>query len=522
MMVARNLPQVKVYWATITQVLFPAHAFKVQASGFSGPSVVRADDSIDFGSIQSPKVFRGNECKIELQPRDLSWRATAYRVNENCAPTTTANAPFAPLPTYSPKFTTTPSGTHPLPPPGPFKPIRPIPQPVPKPTPTAGDGSRTYLATDKGVYYTNNFLASPPTWAALNGGLTGAALDVISFFFDPWSSNKQFLSGAYAITWDGVYKNSNLPTGSWTKVLSATTVNGLIAAGTVNWNRVHTTAINIQNFLGLWLSVGGAAAAWSTSNGYFVYTTNGGTSWSRNSTAWMNMRVCNPNGSGRGIATGWNLWHSAKTAGVLYLFCDTEDFWSKGDAYPEAQRYFKATGTSTWAHQQALFFAATPEVKQTMPYADSSGTPYAGDSRAYRIKGNVLFRTTAFPGIVVFNTEDWTTLYTGVAAFTDHDYCTWNENYQYLSEPTRLIATKNGWTSQNVTTLAGHSLYCLSALPYNASYCAAAGQDGSTQATVRRTVDGGDTWTDVTGNLLTVSGTATDVRTIAPDWIRTT
>jgi hypothetical protein len=171
--VQRNLPQVNTYWAQITQVLFPAHAFKVNASGYSGPSVVYADASIDFGTLQQPKVFRGNKCKIERDTLTGDWHASAYSVAENCAPTTIPGPPNVPLPVYVPPYTPIPVPPFPpLPPLPPFPPWPPIPTPKPKPPPTPpptpGKGDLLYATSDKrGVAKCVLAYSGTPVWSSI-------------------------------------------------------------------------------------------------------------------------------------------------------------------------------------------------------------------------------------------------------------------------------------------------------------------------------------------------------------------
>lgn len=96
----RNL-EVRRIKARILEVLFPSHSFVVVAPGYSGPSEVRADPAIAFGTMTRPLVFRGNEVWIEKDETGM-WHATQYIESNRCFPTTDPNAPNVPLPTYRP------------------------------------------------------------------------------------------------------------------------------------------------------------------------------------------------------------------------------------------------------------------------------------------------------------------------------------------------------------------------------------------------------------------------------------
>ena len=106
-------------------------------------------------------------------------------------------------------------------------PIIDPPAPPVGPSTTPGDGSRVYVATDKGVAICDNFLTSP-SWTAINSGLSGDALDVYRLLFDPWSSDGVKLATAFISTKNGIWKGTGLPSPTWTQVLDATAVEALI------------------------------------------------------------------------------------------------------------------------------------------------------------------------------------------------------------------------------------------------------------------------------------------------------
>ncbi len=156
--VAQGLPQINLYDnCQITQVLFPAHCFKINAAGYSGPSVVRADEALDFGTLLNPKVFRGGTCTVTRDQRTGEWLASKYQVGLACAPTTNPQPPNVNLPSYVPRFNTTPFVFPPLPSIPPWSPPAPIViPPVPKPPPPPGPkplglGNLAYVSTHKGL-----------------------------------------------------------------------------------------------------------------------------------------------------------------------------------------------------------------------------------------------------------------------------------------------------------------------------------------------------------------------------------
>lgn len=110
------LPQRKKFQVHVLAVEFSAHAFVVNGTGYSGPRVVPADASIDFGAINYPQVHRGNDCIVEKDDRTGVWHATAYVPTNTCVPLTAANVPNVPLPSYTPSITLAPPPVFSFPP----------------------------------------------------------------------------------------------------------------------------------------------------------------------------------------------------------------------------------------------------------------------------------------------------------------------------------------------------------------------------------------------------------------------
>ena len=88
---------------------------------------------------------------------------------------------------------------------------------------------RCLVAGDDGIWLTENFLATTPTWTALNDGLTGDALTVWALEEDPNNPGEW-----WAATTNGLYYNSDLlgdPMPTWTQLLSLADI-GTIATVT--------------------------------------------------------------------------------------------------------------------------------------------------------------------------------------------------------------------------------------------------------------------------------------------------
>lgn len=97
--------QVRRFRAHIIDVLFGGHSFAVVAPGYTGPTEVQADASIDFGTTNRPLVFVGNDVWVEMDNTGR-WHATQYIATNRCVPVTSANVPNIPLPSYRPPLDT--------------------------------------------------------------------------------------------------------------------------------------------------------------------------------------------------------------------------------------------------------------------------------------------------------------------------------------------------------------------------------------------------------------------------------
>lgn len=93
---AVSLPQVRKLKVPIIDVLFPSRSFVVLKQGY-GKLVVRAADTIDFGTYARPMVFSGNLAVIEYSDSTGQWVASGYESSGRCV--TNAPAVVRPLDT---------------------------------------------------------------------------------------------------------------------------------------------------------------------------------------------------------------------------------------------------------------------------------------------------------------------------------------------------------------------------------------------------------------------------------------
>lgn len=415
----------------------------------------------------------------------------------------------------------------------------PVTPPDPPPANVMGDGSRTYLATDKGVLYTDNFLTESPTWTAINTGLTGDALNVIRFLFDPWSSDGISLTGAYIVTKDGVYKNSSLPSGAWEQVLSPAEMQSLIGANAgasiLQFTRELAVPITRENYVAV---IGIKSLSPSGHKKYYVYSTDGGATWQANTTNyWFT--------SGAPAANGFDtyayLHYSDNSWNKVYLSVWSGSWWNSS-SHAEITRLFVSEDSgATFTYEGTMGGSGNRANYLHFPYANSEGIPYEDTKvwRSYMIVGGTkeIEYTDTFPD-PISHTETYPSDYTssgcdltGIGNSYLMDTCTWNDNYVYVllvyGSTYSMAYTNDGgatWEFVNITSVPGESKHmsALSALSGNALVCITANCASGTPGTARAylTQDGGATWGDRTGDANTVLASISEVRSIVPDWVK--
>lgn len=105
--------------------------------------------------------------------------------------------------------------------PAPAPPPPPVIPPIPGIGAPACEG-RKIIATDVGVFATNDISPENPVWYAVNDGLTGEALNVLDVKRDPfhWWTSGGTERTLWAITGDGIWKLENFPHGTWTQIVT--------------------------------------------------------------------------------------------------------------------------------------------------------------------------------------------------------------------------------------------------------------------------------------------------------------
>jgi hypothetical protein len=105
----------------------------------------------------------------------------------------------------------------------------PLPDPVPiTPYPTEYIGRRI-IATDVGVFYTDEIGDASPVWVAVNDGLDDAIkLNVWDIKRDPhhWWTTEGAERTLWAFTQDGIYQMEQFPNGTWTQVIDHAVLTG--------------------------------------------------------------------------------------------------------------------------------------------------------------------------------------------------------------------------------------------------------------------------------------------------------
>lgn len=550
--------------AVIHRVHYVSRRVTVGARGYGVIKRVPVQQGIDLGTPDAQIVVSGNPCTLERQP-DNTWLVIAIRTKSKCATGTATDeveldtAPdtsigwtvnnfsktIVPDTLFYPPFETLgmlslPNERPPIP--GVICPDagNPLPgqilcldperncltwcDPI-TPPPAGGTGDRTYVGTDVGVAYTNNFLTAPPTWYASNSGLSGSALIVYKFIFDPFSSGgvlQTALQKAYIVTEDGIYKNNSLPNGTWTQVLSPATLSGMIGANNIAHNQFLSVLglaeivcpITHQDYVGFIATRHVATGSgWEM---YWVYSLDGGANW--------NVAGTMP----------WTLWAggdfataSAKFADVLYItgLCTVA---GTGGFY----LFTSIDGGATWTTTERIL----RESRLLFPYANSSGTPYPDDTKCYRtyddfgltnaVQSTTTFPTPAYPSAWTDSNLDLTAYVNTFSGL--FDICTWNENYQYLllrGPGSSLFAYTNTGAAGTWSIIAPQDVgenaiwTTLSALPSNQLFCAIANAASVGQGRIFLTLDGGATFDDRKGDINTALSSIGAINSLVPDFV---
>ncbi len=433
-----------------------------------------------------------------------------------------------------------PTDEPPVPPPT-VPPPEPPPEepPAPPTTTMTGDGSRVYLATDRGIAVTSNLLAGSPTWAAANNGLSGDALDVYRFLFDPFSSNGTYMTTAYLVTKGGVYKATDLPTPTWTCLLTLSQIRTMLQSHSGEWASALLTRelilpINIPNYVGFVVDAPYESFGWQAYLWYF-YSTNGGSTWHVVNLSTPKGNIENFGVPGLAGSDGWYAlptFPSHKVANTIWHVQQTTE-------NPTKRVVKSVTGGANWSNVAAWVNAGTEAI--VIPYADAAGVSYAGDGRAWRgaVPNPSGVYATGVNGIQLL--PNWPSESgalakgaVGMLSLWNIDLCTWDEDYVYGLEGWDYSTGNQGVTQKVWSTNTGGGTWqsvdvgwvprALSALPANAQFCVVAGSQytGVACGRVKLSLDGGITFVDKTGDLVTVLPNIARTRSIVPDWIKVT
>lgn len=149
----------------------------------------------------------------------------------------------------------------------------------PLPGPGEGSANNTFAVTSSKIGFTQNLLASSPTWQDRTGAVTGTIVD---FLLDPYAPK----TTAYCLTTTGVWKTNNithtLPT--WVKLIDIVGGGVLQFASNLSpsFNRMKASISGAGRFRVL--AYAKAAPADVIYQQYCYVTNNGGTSWARYAT----------------------------------------------------------------------------------------------------------------------------------------------------------------------------------------------------------------------------------------------
>lgn len=433
----------------------------------------------------------------------------------------------------------------PFPDPDPF----PIPDPPPPDITAPGDGSLAYIATTKGVAKGENLLTTP-VWTPVNSGLTGTALDVVELKFDPWSSNGTNLTRLWAITKDGVYLATGLPSAvAWTQKLSLATITTMLAGvgiGSPSVTNQLLLSIQYEN----WVAI--AVAKEHTPSNFFgqdewrfylIYSLDAGANWNVDTSKFVSTF------NDYEDATDWvstitytvsdHLFDVIYAAGMVGHQSDVngQDCGIFGGGWNADVA--KVTGAAgSWAFYTHLGGQAVgASGKRYMPlYADASSAVYADDDHAYWYSFvNASWRGVAYQTLpnVLCGTADPSDYQDDLAMTSPTrlvDWCTFNPDALYLAVRLAATNTDDLFSSQDggdtwVKVNANFFTRGSSALPANSAFCMVVGfiDVGDSELKVLLTLDHGNTWNDVGNNneiytdLAMVSGDY--ARSVKPDWM---
>lgn len=169
--------------------------------------------------------------------------------------------------------------------------LPPVPPPpyIPPPAPPGGfsDSGRRILATNMGIFVTDDIGSAYPHWYAANTGLPTAALKCWKIIRDPWhwwttNGAERTLWGLFSFDYGAgwiisryIYKHENFPHGTWT--LSADAYLLGLPGTTQRYFSDICGTIEREDYI--YATAYTRTAGLDTGQGWFVRTLNGGAAW---------------------------------------------------------------------------------------------------------------------------------------------------------------------------------------------------------------------------------------------------
>lgn len=404
-------------------------------------------------------------------------------------------------------------GSYPITPPPPLPPLPIIPPPDIKPPPAGENGNNMFgLAIISGgtgiIAGTANFLNVSPTWADVSGsGATRVTGNLLVFRLDPWAP----ANNAYCLTSDGLWYTTTIRNSppTWTNILTAAQMQSGTGDGSASFSdEALIMSPNVSGYAGLIARNGnsiyfgrtsnapGGSGTWlwtlvqsnslyrafwvsqHTINNIFVvtynpglatiwYSTSGGASFS------SNVIPVSPATFGMSANASMFIPYLSTTDKLIYVSSEGD----QGDGFSGGKVFRTTTGAGgTWSDISPLssdsrkMGSYSPEAMTESPISDGSNLflmAYAGavtdENRLFKYSGS-----------------SWTTI-----AGPNTDARWKGDGF-------------GGWPSNN-TQLQAHNV-------------------GFGLGHIGRSIDGGATWVDRTGNLLTIQAATIMVRFLTPIW----
>ena len=225
----------------------------------------------DF-TMPSGTVFRGLNISSRIIPRRIILEYKGNKLTENIEWEFESSGP--PGETYI--IPTEPPDIGWVPTPG------DVPTPSPDPAPGIDFGGRqTWVVTDEYIGYTNNLLASSPSYINKTGAVAGS--EIVDFVLDPYDPTNTVFALTDTAIWKSVNAANNAP--AWKKVFSLVGTNSNQFSSTLDpqFTRIKTTIARKGRLYAM--AYAKVSASSSTYNLYIYRTSDGGETWTKCATS---------------------------------------------------------------------------------------------------------------------------------------------------------------------------------------------------------------------------------------------